>query len=73
MFANGILTSCRYNNVYPIKDMKFVKDPNRTVITDENYKHDIFKKYFNGLRLHEQDIDLDSNLNYICRLEMLKK
>lgn len=26
LFANGVLTSCRYNNLYPIQDMKFVKD-----------------------------------------------
>jgi hypothetical protein len=26
LFANGILTSCRYNNLYPIQNMKFVKD-----------------------------------------------
>lgn len=26
LFANGILTGFRYNNLYPIKDMKFVKD-----------------------------------------------
>lgn len=25
-YANGILTSCRLNNIYPISDMKFVKD-----------------------------------------------
>lgn len=26
LFANRILTSCSLNNLYPIKDMKFVKD-----------------------------------------------
>ena len=26
LFANSILTSCRYNNLYLIQDMKFVKD-----------------------------------------------
>ena len=52
MFANGILTSCRLNNMYPIKDMKFVKD-NRELIPIE-YFEDIDKEMYEGLRLGEQ-------------------
>src|SRR6185369_581796 len=36
LFADGILTSCRYNNIYPIVDMKFVKD-DRAVVASEEY------------------------------------
>ena len=34
-FANGILTSCRLNNMYPIENMKFVKD-NRKLLRLED-------------------------------------
>ena len=76
MFANGILTSCRYNNIYPIVDMKFIKSDNETVPKPE---YDIFDsdpilcKYREGLRLDEQDISLEDSIDYILRREMLKK
>lgn len=37
LFANGILTGFRYNNLYPIKDMKFIKD-NRPLRSREEFK-----------------------------------
>ena len=39
MFANGILTSCSLNNIYPfdVKTMKFVKDGNRELRKIEDY------------------------------------
>ena len=76
MFANGILTSCRYNNIYPIVDMKFVKSSSEVVPKcDYNTFDDspILSKYREGLRLDEQDIPLKDTINYIFRLEMLKK
>lgn len=51
-FTGGILTSCRFSNLYPIKDMKYVKD-NRKLVGPEEYSN-IPKEYYEGLRLAEQ-------------------
>jgi hypothetical protein len=52
LFADGILTSNRFNNIYPIRDMKFLKD-NRALRPLEEFA-DIDPKYISGLRLQEQ-------------------
>jgi hypothetical protein len=52
LFAQGILTSNRFNNIYPIQDMKFVKD-NRALRPLEEFAN-IDPKYISGLRLQEQ-------------------
>jgi hypothetical protein len=52
LFANGILTSHRFNNIYPIVDMKFVKDDR--VLRDVNEFEGIDEKYIAGVRLREQ-------------------
>lgn len=57
LFANGILTSLRLNNLYEIKDMKFVKD-NRKLTPREEFKN-IPDKYFYGLRLAEQSKEIN--------------
>lgn len=49
-FANGVLTSVPYNNLYPIKDMKFVKD-NRKLRKFEEY--DVPREFYDGFRLGE--------------------
>ena len=69
LFANGILTSCRYNNIYPIVDMKFVKEE-RKAIPQEAYEVD--SRYYEGLRLAEQTIPVADTIAYINRLEALK-
>ena len=51
-FAEGILTSCRFSNLYDIKNMKYVKD-DRELVGIEEYK-DIPEEYYYGLRLAEQ-------------------
>ena len=51
-FVNGILNSSKLNNLYKIKDMKFVKD-NRELATREEYA-EVDDKFFYGLRLAEQ-------------------
>jgi hypothetical protein len=66
VFANGILSSCRYNNIYPIKNMKFIKDNRDLRSRDEFTK--ITNKYFNGLRLSEQNFPLHEIELYINRL-----
>lgn len=66
LFANGILTSCRYNNIYPIVDMKFVKEE-RTPIAQDVYGVD--ERYYQGLRLAEQVIPVEETVAYINRLK----
>lgn len=51
-FTGGILTSCRLSNLYPIKDLKYVKD-GRKLVGPEEYPN-IPKEYYEGLRLAEQ-------------------
>ena len=63
MFANGLLTSCRLNNFYPIVDMKFIKDE-RTLRTIEEYDN-ISEEVFDGLRLSEQNISIEDLKKYI--------
>ncbi len=56
LFANGILTSWAYNNLYPIKDMKYQKQDNIT-FTKEDLK-DIPERLIEGLRLTEIPVEL---------------
>ena len=70
MFANGILTSCRYNNIYPIMDMKFIKN---TILNNTNQNNLIDPIYFKGLRLSEQSFSLSENMNYVDRLFSMKQ
>ncbi len=52
LFAEGILTSLRFNDIYEIKEMRFIKD-NRELNRKEDYPN-IPENYFEGLRLAEQ-------------------
>ena len=63
-FANGILTSCRLNNIYPIKDMKFVKD-DRELIPYSVYA-ELPRRWYDGLRLAEQPVEVnrDNSVTY---------
>lgn len=79
-FANGILSSCRYNNLYPIEDMRFVKDdrlskqPRWKVYADKFRQHPVLGTYLDGLRLYEQeDISIEDTVKYVNNLELLKK
>ena len=79
LFANGVLTSCRYNNIYPIQDMKFVKDDrlNRAPqwkLYESFRDHRSLDRFINGLRLYEQlDIPLEDTIKYCENLERLRK
>ena len=58
-FAGKILTSCRLNNLYPIKDLKFVKEE-RPII-----EYNVPQAYYDGLRLAEQPAwEITSNNAY---------
>ena len=72
LFADGILTSNRFNNIYPIADMKFVKDDRELRSLDEFVGID--SKYITGLRLQEQPQEYTAEYisNYVHnRLERL--
>ena len=63
MFANGLLTSCRLNNFYPIRNMKFVKD-DRKLRTIDEYEN-VSEWVFNGLRLADQNMPIEDLNKYI--------
>ena len=70
LFANSILTSMRYNNIYPITDMKFVKD-DRTLRTTDDYPN-IEERLFRGFRLDEQTQSVEDIETHIQRLLTLE-
>lgn len=66
LFADGILTSCRFNNLYPISDMRFRKDSRvPRSIADFN---GVPARFVDGLRLREQTHDADMIRWYVGRL-----
>ena len=67
LFANDILTSCRFNNIYPIQCMKFIKD-NRSFRALEEFGK-IDRSYYGGLRLAEQKMGTSEILDYVTNLE----
>lgn len=72
-FANGILTSDRYGNLYPITDMKYVKD-GRTIRPYSEYEAvGIDKYWYDNLRLGENTETVEKSKEYIwkCLGQML--
>lgn len=71
LYAEGVLTSCRLNNMYPINDMKFVKQERNTIPFSAFTYIDI--DFYKGLRLDEQKSEDFSMLNdYVQRLYALQ-
>ena len=68
-YANGVLTGNRYCNIYPIVDMKYVKD-DRILRSVEEFAG-IDSKYIAGLRLQEQTFDLPFIQTMVDRIESL--
>lgn len=69
-FANDILTSCRLSNMYPIENMKYVRDNIRDNGLDlSQYETNIIK----GLRLKEQNMSKEEIDEYINNLFKLMK
>ena len=66
LFSDSVLTSCRFNNIYPITDMKFVKD-GRTLRTRAEFEN-VEDRFFHGLRLAEQTADIKTVEWYVDRL-----
>ena len=79
LFADTVLTSCRYNNLYPIVDMVFVKDGRldrepKWKLYEQFRDHQVLGKYIEDLRLYEQlDIPIEETISYCERLESLRK
>ncbi len=69
LFANGILTSCRYNNLYPIENMKFMTPITKLNPNLNDSDHGIDLLYYHGLRLSEQNIPIENSIEYIERLK----
>jgi Concanavalin A-like lectin/glucanases superfamily len=70
LYANGILTSLRFNNVYHIDEMKFVKDDRELRSLSEF--SDIDSRWVDGLRLREQQQPIELINKYVARLERLE-
>jgi hypothetical protein len=66
LFSDSVLTSCRFNNIYPITDMKFAKD-SRTLRTRAEFEN-VEDRFFHGLRLAEQTADIETVEWYVNRL-----
>ena len=66
LFADSVLTSCRFNNIYPITDMKFVK----SIVLNRNLSEfaEIESRFVSGLRLQEQPFELAMIEGYVNRL-----
>lgn len=63
LFANDILTSCSFNNIYPIVDMKFVKAPRASI-----GRCNVPDRFYDGMRLAEQTRDPAEIERYIARM-----
>lgn len=70
LYAEDVLTSCRYSNMYPIEDMCYVKD-GRTIRPQSEYNME--DKYYYGLRLGESQIEVGKTLRYINNLKYFEK
>lgn len=72
LYAEGVLTSTRLNNLYPIRDMMFVKEV-RTITPNEAYPG-VPSEYYHGLRLGERKKeDIEWLLPYVQRLLSLRR
>jgi hypothetical protein len=67
LYANSVLTSCRYNNIYPITNMQYSKDSR--ALRDRSEFAGIADRWIDGLRLPEQTIDIEHIRKYVDRLE----
>ena len=72
-FANGILTSDRYGNIYPIVDMKYVKDGRMIRPYSEYEAVGIDRYWYDNLRLGENTETVEKSKEYVwkCLGQML--
>lgn len=69
LFSNNVLTSCRFNNLYPIENMKFKKEERKK---QERKNFNISDEYFYGLRIEEQQYSPEDVEKYVKNLEKLR-
>ena len=67
LYANSILTSMRYNNIYPVTNMQYSKDDR--ALRNRSEFAGIADRWIDGLRLLEQTIDIKHIKKYVARLE----
>lgn len=72
LFSNTILTSCHYNNIYPIVAMKFQKTLRSQIPYSVYAEASVPKLYYDGLRLAEQKENISSIIRHIRILEKQK-
>lgn len=65
LFANNVLTSTSLNNLYPIRDMMFIKDNRKPAFDVSRFD----SKWINGLRLDEQQENVIDYVNNLIRLQ----
>ena len=76
LFVNGILTSRGSNNLYEIKNMKFVKEGRETISRSD--LEEVSDEYYENLRLSERSINMygskEETINHINHLvkELIK-
>ena len=70
-FTSNILTSNRFNNLYPISDYKFVKD-DRELTPYSEYENFVSRDWYEKLRLAEQTCDENMKL-YLSNIVRLNK
>jgi hypothetical protein len=70
LFANSILTSCRFSNAYPIDNMRWIKDHRQ--LRNRAEFAGIADRWIDGLRLCEQTYSVEDCRWYVARLERLE-
>ena len=73
LYANHILTSTEKNNIYPIADMKFVKNDRKIVPYEEFEKAHISREYYDGWRAGEWNEPLKDVITHLRRRKMYAK
>ena len=71
MFANDILTSCWFNNLYDIDNIKFINDDRK--LRDREEFNDLDDVFIDGLRLLEQPHDDIDKLNAVHHANTLNE
>jgi hypothetical protein len=54
-YANNVLTSTSLNNIYPMQDMKFIKESREPVLYEEF--SDLPIEFYTGLRIRERGLE----------------
>lgn len=68
-FANGVLTSDRYGNLYPIDNMRYVKG-DRPIRPYSEFEAVGIKKYwYDNIRLGESDETIEKAIDYVDKCE----